>query len=65
MNTEFLGAQLHHPLGRNFSLFLNYNFQHQTTDVPFCVGCALSFNRHMFGVGFDWHLRPAAFKPLG
>ncbi len=56
-NTEFVSARLDRPLGHEATVFLNYTFQHQSTNVLACgLGCDL--NRHIGGMGFEWHMRP-------
>ena len=59
-NTEFVGARLERPLGHEATGFLNYTFQHQSTNVLACgLGlCGTDLSRHIGGVGFEWHMRP-------
>lgn len=59
-NTEFVSARLERPLGREATGFLNYTFQHQSTNVLACgLGlCGTDLNRHIGGAGFEWHMRP-------
>lgn len=59
-NSEFVGAGLDRPLGHEASVFLNYTFQHQSTNVLACgLGlCGNDLNRHIGGMGFEWHMRP-------
>jgi len=59
-DSEFVGASLNRPLGREATLFLNYSFQRQTTNVLSCgVGlCGNEMNRHIAGMGFEWRMRP-------
>ncbi len=59
-NTQFVYFQLGRPVGRESSVFISYNFQHQTSDLPLCTGCGNSFDRHVVGMGFEWHRRPIA-----
>ncbi len=59
-NTEFAYVQLTRLLGRETSVFISYNFQHQTSDFPLCLGCGTAFDRHVVGVGFEWHKKPLA-----
>jgi hypothetical protein len=55
-----VSASLNRPLGHEATVFLNYSFQHQTTNVLACgVGlCGNDLNRHIVGMGFEWHMRP-------
>ncbi len=57
-NYQFVGVQLLRVINREWSLFLSYNLQHQTSDAPACVGCVDSYTRHIVGLGFEWHGRP-------
>lgn len=58
VNSQFFGVQVSHPFSRETSLYFSYNFQHQTSNTPVCAGCGTSFNRHVGGIGFEWHSRP-------
>lgn len=59
-NSWTAGAGLDRPLGRQVSVFLNYNFQYQTSDSSFCTSgsCGTIFRRHQVGVGLNWTIRP-------
>jgi len=59
-NTEFVSAGLGRPLGHEATMFFNYAFQHQSTNVLSCsLGlCGNDLNRHIVGMGFEWHMRP-------
>jgi hypothetical protein len=59
-NSMFVGAQFSRVIGRTMSAYFSYNFQHQTSNAPVCLGCSDSFNRQFVGVGFEWHSRPMA-----
>jgi len=58
-NTEFVDARLERPLAHRATGFLTYSFQHQAANVLEC-GPALcgDLNRHIGGVGVEWHMRP-------
>jgi hypothetical protein len=59
-DTEYLGVGFSKPLGRQASIFLNYNLQHQSGNDSVCAGtvCSATVLRHVFGNGFSWHMRP-------
>lgn len=58
--SEFVGINLTRPVGHNASAYLSYNLQHQSANAPVCNGglCGNSLLRHVFGIGFEWHMRP-------
>ncbi len=58
VNTKYAAFSLSRPLGHQFSIFFSYNVQHQTTNVPLCLGCGTSYLRHVGGIGLQWRLRP-------
>lgn len=62
--TEFVTAQITRLVTKEASLFVSYNFQRQSSDYVVCLGCGNVFERHMFGVGFQWQSRPLAFNPF-
>lgn len=58
-NTEFVNARLERPLGHEAIGFLTYMLQHQSSNVMQCgAGVCAGLNRHVGGVGFEWHMRP-------
>lgn len=59
-NTEFVSVGLNRPVGHEANLLFNYAFQHQSTNVLSCnLGlCGNDLDRHIVGVGFQWHMRP-------
>ncbi len=59
-NTEFASTSLHRVVGQQATVFLSYSFYHQSTNVLACsLGlCGGDLNRHIFGMGFDWHMQP-------
>lgn len=59
-DTEYLGVGFSKPLGRQASIFFNYNLQHQSGNDSVCAGtvCSATVLRHVFGIGFSWHMRP-------
>ncbi|HWF39608.1 MAG TPA: hypothetical protein VG322_13870 [Candidatus Acidoferrales bacterium] len=62
-NYSFGGANVSRPWGRTLNLFLSYQFQHQTSNVGFCIGpsCSSSFTRHIISGGVTWQSRPMLF----
>jgi hypothetical protein len=56
---QFAGVVLNRNVGRYMSLFLTYDFQHQTTGSV-CTGPACSYAglRDVFGIGFAWKDHP-------
>jgi len=55
---EFAYFEIGRMVGRSGSVYFSYNFQHQTTNFPICLGCGDSFDRHVLGMGFSWQGRP-------
>ncbi len=62
LNSWTAGAGLDRPLGRRMSVFLSYNFQHQDSDTSICItgSCGTALQRHQFGLGLNWTIRPIA-----
>lgn len=61
--TEFVSMQISRVVSHEASLFLSYNFQHQAGNLgSICPGCGSTFDRHVFGAGFQWAARPLAFS---
>jgi hypothetical protein len=57
----FAGGALHRPLGRQFRLFISYqfnDFRFDKTCTTLSGSCAGSSQRHVASVGLDWHPRP-------
>jgi len=62
-DTEFVETRLARPLGHEATVFLTYTFQHQSSSVSQCgAGVCGDLNRHIGGVGFDWHTRPLLIR---
>ena len=59
--TEFVGVQVSRVVSHEASVFVSYNFQHQTTDF---AAFGETFDRHVFGAGFQWQRRPLAVNPF-
>ncbi len=58
-NSEFAALGLQYPITPSVSLMFNYNMQHQSSNVPLCIGpCSNSLLQHFVMVGFQWSLRP-------
>lgn len=62
--SEFLSAQVSRVISREMNMFVSYNYQHQSSDFVACTGCSNTFDRHVFGAGFQWQGRPLAFNPF-
>jgi hypothetical protein len=57
----YAGARVHRQLGRQFSLFIGYQFNNLAFDSTFCgtaKSCSQMSQRHVGTVGLDWHPRP-------
>jgi hypothetical protein len=57
----FVGGAVHRPLGRQFHLFISYQFndlRFDTTCTTLSGSCAGTSQRHVATVGLDWHPRP-------
>jgi hypothetical protein len=57
----FAGGAVHRPLGRQFRLFISYQFndlRFDTTCTTSSGSCAGTSQRHVASVGLDWHPRP-------
>lgn len=54
------GFNLSRRFGRNTDIYVNYYFQRQISNNPFCFGsdCATVVRRHVGGIGIDWHTQP-------
>lgn len=59
-STWYAGLQMTRLVGRHTSVYLNYNFQRQSSDIALCAlticGGPVTL-RHHFGIGFEWHRR--------
>ncbi len=55
---EFGGLRLQRPFGHYTSAFVYYEFQRQTSDLPFFGANGRVLIRHVFGAGFSVHPRP-------
>jgi hypothetical protein len=58
-DAQFAGVVLNRKVGLYSNLYLNYDFQHQTSSVV-CTGaaCGTVGLRNVFGLGFAWNYRP-------
>jgi len=57
----FAGASVYRPLGRQFRLFISYQFNDHSFDSTCTMvsgPCSGSSQRHVASVGLDWHPRP-------
>jgi len=57
----YAGAAVHRQLGRNFSVFVSYQFNELAFDSSFCAAgasCNRTSQRHVATIGLDWHPRP-------
>ena len=57
----FAGGAVHRPLGRQFRLFISYQFNDLRFDNTCTTAsgrCAGTSQRHVAAVGLDWHPRP-------
>jgi hypothetical protein len=57
----FAGGAVHRPLGRQFRLFISYQFndlKFDDTCTSLSGSCAGTSQRHVASVGLDWHPRP-------
>jgi hypothetical protein len=66
-NYGYAGGGLHRQLGRDFSLFMAYQFSDLAFDSSFCTvgtnlifstNCSRASQRHVLSFGLDWHPRP-------
>jgi hypothetical protein len=60
-DTAFFNTTLRRPLGRETIGFLTYTFQHQSANGSTCEP-AWCGDRHIGGVGFEWHMRPLLLR---
>jgi len=63
-NTEFVSASLSRPFGHEMTGFITYAYQHQSSNnVTQCgLGLCGDLDRHVGGIGFDWHMRPLLIR---
>jgi hypothetical protein len=56
----YAGAGITYKASRSANFFANYNFIHQITNAPVCVGvtCAPNFDSHQIWIGFNFEFRP-------
>jgi hypothetical protein len=57
----YAGGAVHRQLGRQFSLFIGYQFNNLAFDSTFCgtaTSCSRMSQRHVGLIGLDWHPRP-------
>ncbi len=57
-DTVSAGGQLYRSLGRSANLYISYSYQRQDSSNCGTICNLLGQDRHIFGIGFDWHLRP-------
>jgi hypothetical protein len=57
----YVGGAARRQLGRNFGLFMSYQFNNLAFDNSFCAtpgSCSNTSQRHVAAIGLDWHPRP-------
>jgi hypothetical protein len=64
LNNGYGGLAMRRPFGHTFDLVLHYQFNQDYFDNSLCSAlpagqpCYRYSNRHVFGIGVDWHPRP-------
>lgn len=63
-DAEFVNASLGRAMGRYTSMFITYTFQTQASNTSPCLsgGCGVSLQRHVIGIGFDFHPRQISIE---